>query len=184
MGTGQDCRQLTAGPGLRLLGGTPRVTSAPSDDQSRGAFKVLTCISPASGGCRPRLQIGKPSLRVTLISAPLGSGLKFQSSPNCHCCSLAHGVLVCNTGVAPGAWNSVLSSDVKTPLLGGMERGSWGQPLLLAPLPQWRHRLGTPYHMLWDPGSQGLNPSGCQREARVSGRSQVGGHPPCTPVTP
>ena len=42
----------------------------------------------------------------------------------------------------------MLSSDVKTPLLGGMERGSWGQPLLLAPLPQWRHRLGTPYRML------------------------------------
>lgn len=147
-GTGQGCRHLTAGPGLRLLAGTPRVTSAPSDDQSWGAFKVLTCVSPASGGCRPCLQIGKLSLGVTLISAPRGSGLKFQSSPNCHCCSLAHDVLVCNTGVAPGAWNSVLSSDVKTPLLGGMERGSWGQPFLLAPLPQWRHRLGMPYRML------------------------------------
>lgn len=79
---------------------------------------------------------------------PRGSGLKFQSFLNCHCCSLTHDVLVCNTEVAPGAWNSVLSSDVKTLLLGGMEPGSWGHPFLLAPLPQRRHRLGMPYRML------------------------------------
>lgn len=82
VGTGQGWMHLTAGPGLRLLAGTPRVASAPSDDQCWGAPTVLTCVSPASGGCRPCLQIGKLSLGVMLISGPRGSaGLKFQVFP-------------------------------------------------------------------------------------------------------
>ena len=66
-------RPEAAGSGLKLLAGTPRVASAPSDDQCWGAFTVLTFVSPASGGCRPCLQIGKLSLGVMLISVPRGS---------------------------------------------------------------------------------------------------------------
>lgn len=67
--------------------------------------------------------------------APVAAlGSNSRSSPNCHCCSLACSILVCNTGMAPGAWSSVLSSEMKTLLLGGMGAGELRAALPVGPV--------------------------------------------------